>query len=258
MPVYQTTDTGAQDGFSIPLLGQWVETGDAIGTGASLTGTSVIGLRFRLHTQFDSESRPIEPALVWPSFSLTLYLSEIQDGATTCELRGTPEAAPAAWSDSNLPPPTAEILTDLDGNDLTIEIPHLTAANTAITFASVDPSSWVRHLRHSSYNGYFSLVLWATPNDVLFHSSRTANSALWPTLTTTEESFTTGMLNGDSIGRRSRMRHCPRTGMPVASDAMVRDGYTEGLMVSPEGWDPDDPEDRYVPNPNEGVVDDEV
>jgi hypothetical protein len=29
-------------------------------------------------------------------------------------------------------------------------------------------------------------------------------------------------------------------------------------MVSPESWDPEDPEDRYVPSPFEGVLDDEV
>jgi hypothetical protein len=46
--------------------------------------------------------------------------------------------------------------------------------------------------------------------------------------------------------------------MPVASDHMTRDGYVEGMMVSPEGWDPRDPEDRYSPSPLEGVVDDEV
>ena len=220
-----------------------------------------IGMRYQLHTEFDSESRPIEPALVWPSFDLTLYLAEAQLNTGTFHLGIVPEAAPEAYSVALSPNDRDEVaLLDTSGDASSVTITIGAALGTAVTFSNVAISTTMtRLLRHSSYNGYFCLTITCDDGDrAIFHSSSATNSAYYPTLTTTEVAFTTGMWDGDSIDRRSRMRHCPRTGMPVASDAMIRDGWTEGLMVSEEGWEPEDPEDRYVPNPHEGVVDDEV
>jgi hypothetical protein len=259
MAVYTPLGTGAQDGYTVVgVPNTWKEDGVTLSGGIS----SPIGLRFQLHTEFDSESRPIEPALVYPSFDLTLYTAELYTIGTAFpfSLSVVVASAPALYSDSLLPNLRDETaLYDTSGDLATQSLVLNDPAGTALTFSSVSTAPLVQYLRHSSYNGYICLTITQTGlGGLLFHSSEATNSALRPTLTTTEESFTTGMRDGDSIGRRSRMRHCPRTGMPVASDDMIRDGWSEGLMVSPEGFDPEDPRDKYVPNPNEGVVDDEV
>jgi hypothetical protein len=117
------------------------------------------------------------------------------------------------------------------------------------------------YMRSSSWNGIISLTV--VVNLFVFaalriHTAESLTPTLAPSISTTEVPFHTGEWAGPAFGRRARTRHCPRTGMPVASDHMTRDGYVEGMMVSPEGWDPRDPEDRYSPSPLEGVVDDEV
>jgi hypothetical protein len=113
-------------------------------------------------------------------------------------------------------------------------------------------------VRSGSWNGIISLSLYWDGLPVAWNADEGAGTGDEPSISTTEISHHTGFIKGPAFGRRARSRHCPRTGLPVASDEVIRDGYSEGLMVSKEGWDPEDPEEKYVPSPLEGVVDDEA
>jgi hypothetical protein len=114
------------------------------------------------------------------------------------------------------------------------------------------------YITSPSWNGIISLSIFWWGQTANWYSDEDPGTGNEPTLTTTETPFHTGFIKGPAFGRRARSRHCPRTGLPVASDEVIRDGYSEGLMVSKEGWDPEDPEEKYVPSPLEGVVDDEA
>ena len=176
-----------------------------------------------------------------------------------------PEAAPQPYSNTLIPGLRDEIrlgsaiFADGDPHSVTIDVnPPVPNTNGDMGAAGMS-----EYLRNSSWNGIVSLSLaWiddtglTTP--VAWVSDEGAGTGDEPSLLATEVGFHTGFIDGPAFGRRARSRHCPRTGLPVASDAVIRDGYSAGLMVSKEGWDPEDPEDRYVPSPLEGVVDDEA
>ena len=244
MAIYDTTAAGAQDGQVV--AGVWAEGGATI----LLTGLSTGGLQFVVFNNFNAEGTPLDPPLIYPSFELTLTVVTGDVGGSV-DVYFVPEAAPLPYSNALLPGGRDEVLlveSEYAFGDPTIDI-------------TVPTVLMVEYLRNSSWNGIISLTLVSDIN-VLFplnvHSAEGADPTLAPSINTTEVPFHTGEWEGPAFGRRARTRHCPRTGMPVASDHMVRDGYVEGMMVSAEGWEPSDPEDRYFPNPLEGVVDDEV
>jgi hypothetical protein len=255
MPTYLTSDAGAQDGFKTSG-GLWDETSTTMG-GSS---TNPLGLRFKLHSSFDSFNRPLDPNYIWPTFDITLYLSAAPATSCILFLQYLAESAPAAFSDSLLPDGRGAVLmVDSNGAPTTQTIAQGTASGTAVTFSGIPSNPFIPYIRSSAWNGYIGLVFSLTTlSSVFFHTSRATNPAFAPKLTTSEAKFHTGHLDGPAFGRRARLVHCPRTGMPLASDELVRDGYNDGMMVSPEGWDPEDAPDRYAHNPLEGVVDDEV
>ena len=261
MATYSITAAGAQDGYSIPGNGfpipglNWSESDiflRAVGT------TNYIGLRFQLHSQFDALGRAIEPSLL-TVFNLSLTLSSTVFADTTLTLEYVPSSAPAVFSNATAAGERSEeSLYDTSDALAQVSLTAATPQDTVVTFTNVSAVPLTPYLRGAGYNGYLCLTISAAGPGAEFHSSRGATASFNPSLTSSNEvSFTTGMIDGDSVGRRSRMRHCPKTGMPVASADLVRDGWFEGTMVSPESYDPRDPEDKYVPNPNEGVLDDE-
>ena len=268
MPTYRTSDTGSQDGFTTGSGSSrtWDETGVTLGTAGD------IGLRFKISSSSsDSEGRLLNPARLYSPFTLTLYTTNTLGG--TYRLFIVPESAPAAYGttvgtdfprdrlDKETTAGGTGALKDSLGTELTSATVTITvaSADTAVSWTDLDIYSLLLHTNISDWNGYICLTILRGDFSVVgFHSSRAANSAYVPTLVTNEVAFHTGILQGPAVGHRARSRLCPRTGLPVSSDEMVRDGYSEGLMVSPEAWDPEAPDDEYVPNPHEGVVDDEV
>ena len=71
------------------------------------------------------------------------------------------------------------------------------------------------------------------------------------------------LLVNRSIGReradsRVRVARDSRFGMPTWTDELVEDEFTEGLWVRADNKDPEDKYREYVPNPHEGVRDDDV
>jgi len=244
--IYTTTATGAQDG-NTTILGVWDGAAAAIAFN-SLTPT---GIQFAVHTAFDSEGRPLDPVLVYPSFVLTLTGTGNPGVDSTITTSFVPETAPEPYSTTLAPGSRNEV-------ELAETVWPAAATSLEITVPTI---LMFEYLKNSAWNGIISLSF-ATVGNVLFspvvHSAEAADPTLAPSINTTEVAFHTGQLEGPAFGRRARLRHGPRTGMPLASDQLVRDGYVEGMMVSPEGWEPEDPEDKYVPNPLEGVLDDET
>jgi len=251
VPVYSTTASGAQDGFS--TLGVWDDavTAVAFGTVGVVEG---IGLQFVVHTDFNAEGIPLDPPLIYPSFELTLVTSTLTypvGNSFDIDVSFVPEAAPQPYSNVLLPETRDEVA---------LVTGTLTAPETTFT-VTVPTVLMVEYMRSSSWNGVISITLQSVLpalSALAFHSAENADPTLAPSVNATESPFHTGEWEGPAVGKRARLRHCPRTGMPVASDEMIRDGYVDGMMVSRDGWDPEDPEDKYVPSPLEGVVDDET
>ena len=84
-----------------------------------------------------------------------------------------------------------------------------------------------------------------------------------PTLVMSETPSHTGMMVGESeLKRKARAVHSYKSGFPYLSDEAVPDGFTDGIMMHPDDYDPIDPVAQgrgdYVPSASESVVDDEV
>lgn len=108
---------------------------------------------------------------------------------------------------------------------------------------------------HSDSNGMINL-------SVHIYTDFSA-AEITPTLRIEEASFHTGMMVGEGdLKRRTRVVHSYKSGFPYLADEAVPDGFTDGIMMHPDDYDPEDPVDQgrgdYVPSPGEGVVDDEV
>ncbi len=76
---------------------------------------------------------------------------------------------------------------------------------------------------------------------------------------TTQQDWWNGCA-GPGWGVRGRVRAVRdgRFGLPALSTQLRRDGDNPGLWVRGTDWDPEDPSTQYVPDPKEGVVDDEI
>ncbi len=112
-------------------------------------------------------------------------------------------------------------------------------------------------LQNSQADGTFALSVYieVVGGDVQFYSTRSSGTV--PGLNVVEHGFHTGHNTG--ILRDSRIRHCPRSGLPDHADKYIPDGYVEGLMVSPDWYEPEDRTgmDRIIPS-EEGVIKDEA
>jgi hypothetical protein len=116
-------------------------------------------------------------------------------------------------------------------------------------------------VQNSQWDGTFALSVFLDlkgtgTGNVQMYSSRGAGTA--PSLSVTTHSFHSGQF-GMSYGRRSRIRHDPKSGFPGHSDEFIDDGYFEGMKVLPDSYDPPDRTNMdFFPPSTEGVVDDEV
>jgi hypothetical protein len=262
VPTYASTLTGAQDGFRT-VFNAWNEASSFLQSNGTATDSDWFGLQFPVHTTFDSESRPLSPNLIWPSFDLTLNVRNINVGQThTVIVYGLLEAAPDPYGIS-----ADGVLVGLRNEEPLLKTDGTAASGVVtstgvFTISDIAPTVILPYIMSSSWNGILSLSLQINsdpmPSQMNVHSSRATDPTLGPSITTTEVPFHTGVVRGDAFGRRARSRLDHRLGYPVSSDNLVRDGYEDGLMVTPEAWDPEDPEDRYVPSPLEGVLDDET
>jgi len=248
---YDTEAAGAQDGHRT-AADVWDDTSISLQPGTGVSGW--VGLQFDLNKVTSDQ-----PFITGASLTLRALLG-FPSGVVS--IYAVPELAPAPYSASLLPGNRDEILLDVGALSVgtsTDIIPIAYLPEDTTDGAYLGLSAMTHLLRNSGWSGILSLsVRLDLGNGVLWRSAENNNPGA-PLLTTTETSVEhTGILDGPAIGRRARSRLCPRTGLPVASDEMVRDGYIQNMMVSKAGWDPEDPPDRYVPSPMENVVDDET
>jgi hypothetical protein len=73
---------------------------------------------------------------------------------------------------------------------------------------------------------------------------------------TTEYAFHTGYMNFHQEERGFAARD-DRLGAPILSTRRVSARYLPNLLVQPDDVDPEDPPNRYRPNPREGVNEDD-
>lgn len=245
---------------------------DQIGTGIGVWnevpqpfnfGIGVAGIRVQIHTDFEP-SRNIARNPRFPT-SMTLNLPHDQgagESGLIALVFDSTTAAPEVWSGSNLASDIVAVLgtPESPGNTL---INGASWSGDPLSIAVPDTSdpqlvrNWEHYLsliRSSQWNGYvaFSLLVTSVTNGFTFNDETDTPA---PTLDVTSVPFHTG--HGSEKGS-GRAVHCPKLGTPVMTTEMVRDGFFENMLVCQDGFDPRDPEPRYVPNPKEGVVDDDA
>jgi hypothetical protein len=119
-------------------------------------------------------------------------------------------------------------------------------------------TDWDYILEDAASNGIINLAFYIDTG-----AGATGAFMVSPTLTVVETPFHTGMMVGEEqLRRRARVVHSYKSGFPYLSDEAIPDGFTDGIMMHPDDFDPIDPVAQgrgdYVPSPLEGVVDDEV
>jgi hypothetical protein len=123
------------------------------------------------------------------------------------------------------------------------------------------------YIQHPNFRGKISLSLgWVfSVGRTIWYTTEGAGGDLTiaPEFAARQTPFHTGMMVGESeIKRRARVVHSYKSGFPYLSDEAAPDGYTDGIMMHPDDFDPIDPVDQgrgdYVPSPDESVVDDEI
>jgi hypothetical protein len=123
------------------------------------------------------------------------------------------------------------------------------------------------YIQHPDFRGRvaFSISWFVSAGRIVVYPTEGAGGDLTitPEFQARQVPFHTGMMVGESeVKRRARAVHSYKSGFPYLSDEAVPDGYTEGIMMHPDDYDPIDPVDQgrgdYVPSPDESVVDDEI
>lgn len=246
MPIYTTAATGAQDGYNLNL-GPWID-----GTPTLLFGVNYrAGLQFLVHNTFNAAGQILDPALIYPSFDLTLTASTPPIAGTAIPaVAFVPEIAPAPYSNALSP--------GLRNEQGVIITSVTTATQVTITIPTLD---MLQYIRHSGWNGIISLTVTVlglgTPFH--FHSNDAADTSLAPSIDTgTETPFFTG-IEGHGVERGRPVRDM-KTGLPAHAPDLTEDGYLPGIWTVPSQWDPADPRDERpteLPD-HEGVWEDDV
>ena len=160
---------------------------------------------------------------------------------------------------------TSVILPIGDKDDIILPIPDGTQPAETIDILNTNDQGilmnnfgrFQSYLQNAQSDGTFALSVYieVVGGDVQFYSTR--GSGTTPGLNVVEHGFHSGHNTG--ILRDSRIRHCPRSGLPDHADKYIPDGYVEGLMVSPDWYEPEDRTgmDRIIPS-EEGVIKDEA
>ena len=237
-----------------------------------------IGLQFQLYTLNTDSGLPVNPVL-FPeprpydfvtdtaaesgTFSLslrTINLIAVNDGTLSVYL--VPEVDPAVFTTASPPFSRGEgadtLLAQIDHRPP----PTFAELEFALSFAVLKP-----YIQHPNFRGKlaFSIDWTASIGGGIFMASPGVliPGPFAPTITARQTPFHTGMMVSESeLQRKSRAVHSYKSGFPYLSDEAAPDGFTDGIMMHPDDYDPIDPVAQghgdYVPAPNESVVDDEV
>lgn len=257
------TRTPSQDGHFIAA--GWDDAADGIILSVAPAIPSTIGLTFNWGLTF-SGTLPLDPPIV---SALTLTLTghpamAADPGADTVELWAVPTSAPADYSTPLFPFNRSEVLIGAGafawtGVGTTVAVTagtYLTAGN-ASTPTCRDNWQTIRalYLSSSQWNGKLGLSLRNLGAGISLTFNSLESVGTEPRLASTETSFFTGLVSGESGSRRRYVRD-GRFGMPALNTELVRDGDQPGLWVRPEDQDPFDEPAQYKPRRGEGTVDD--
>ena len=228
-----------------------------------------LGVGLDFSAAFNTESErglPLEP-IIFNQLDLVFYLGETFS-TESFTISFVPELAPANYSQGGFPP-------DIDGPlDFSPTKRNEKVVHTSTDLSVVSGVAQTFNLlpgpgttRTPNQNELASIMASSNWNKLLFLTIEwTINgfsSMQWdpdsganPYVVSVESPFHTGQTTGQL--RRTRIRPCPRSGLPGFADEFVADGYSEGgLMVLPDSWDPREP-DPPDPAPDEGAINDEV
>jgi hypothetical protein len=228
-------------------VGTW--NGAALVLATSVPPVNWIGLQFVIPTTLDATiGTPLALILhLWtaggafgfPAGTLTPYI--------------VPEANPAPYSNVLLPGGRNEIL---GGTPMLPVAGDGAGTEHQITIDVGVLAPWVRS---SLWRGVISLSLeWVGGLGRAWNASEGVgiDPTQVPRITTIEHPFHSGFINFHQEERGFAALD-DRLGTPILSTHRVSDRYIPNLLVHPDDVDPEDPPNRYRPNPREGVNEDD-
>ena len=247
----------AQDGH-ITAGGLWNDTDATLipGDGTTADANSWLGLILDFGDTTESErSLRLDPPIRQLS---NLILTESGATASDCTLYlyFVNEFTPADYSDTALPGARGEAIADNLVSTVTMNGASGTTSAT-FSFANDTPNGRLRSLMlNANWNGRLARSVQMFSNSsagIAFISTEGVGNS--PTLTLEESNFHTG--HNKKFNVRGRARHCARSGLPANTVDLVEDGFTEGIHVLPEWWEPEDRMglDIVIPD-SEGEIDD--
>jgi hypothetical protein len=274
-----------QDGYMDDDLGFWIDTGGGLilGTLGAPSGASNIGLQFQMHTLDADQGYSLNPPIIQEPRPLDIVTGAAEEttpfslrlstvpglnlAAGTFVVHFVPEVNPAPFSTASPPFSRGElgnvavgalVYGGLDPTRQIIDLDFLTVTNA---WNIMEP-----FIRHPNWRGRVAFsILWfaGTGRTSVYSSEGAPTLAETPELQVRECPFHTGMMVGhEELQLKSRAVHSYKSGFPYLSNQAIPDGFTEGIMMHPDDYDPIDPVAQghgdYVPSPKETEVDDDV
>lgn len=101
--------------------------------------------------------------------------------------------------------------------------------------------------RNSGWQGRLNLILnyWAHSNPPLFHTLEGLGGTREPRLVSEEVPYITGI--SGPVDAQSRVDRCGKCGKLDVREHFRQDGYSKGLWVCEECWDPEEPPEQAIP-----------
>lgn len=227
--------------------------------------TSRLGLRFQFPgLQFDSGGLVLDPP-IFATATLRLFNSVTNPTAVPLKFFQVLDDQPAPFAlATDLYPSTTQLLSVLTnsagGTPASQSFGPLAAGSFVdFPFRTDLVMACTNKVRTGiTWNGYLDLIVTVdeTADYSLFLYANTVGFT--PILTVTYVPFHTGHWSDrPEVGRAV---HSMRSGIPALSGDLTEDGYSDGIWVTAQEWDPDDPFefDEYVPSGDEGSRQDEV
>lgn len=198
--------------------------------------------------------RPLD-APIMTGFQLDFYVTRVGGSVSPWEVEVLLIQEPAPEDFATNDGPTARSYVSLGTFDLGT-VPALPdTLHVTLTFDD-DAGTLLRGhvLASGKWSGRLALGMISTPGS---GRVRLKNGPSFPfKFVTSQTPFFSGISGG--YQPRARAVRDTRFGVPTLSSRLVRDEDSPGLWVRPSDQDPEDPATEYVPDPMEGVVDDEI
>lgn len=198
--------------------------------------------------------RPLDPP-VMTGFQLDFYVTRVGASVAPYEVEVILVREPAPADYANNDTPINRDYISLGTFDLGAVPVIPSTLHVTLTFDSAAGVLLRGHvLASGKWSGRLALGMISTPGS---GRVRLKNGPSFPfKFVTSQTPFFSGISGG--YQPRARAVRDTRFGVPTLSSRLVRDEDSPGLWVRPSDQDPEDPATEYVPDPMEGVVDDEI